>query len=52
MWRICGSPGVVLQDGHPTHITWAVADVDQDNQITPTTNDGTKIIVVPFDVTR
>src|SRR6478735_7605411 len=42
-------PSVVLQDGHPTHITWAVADVDKDNQVLPGTNHGTKIVVVPFD---
>jgi MYXO-CTERM domain-containing protein len=48
-WFKMERPGVVLQDGHPTHITWAVADVDKDNQVTPGSNDGTKIIVVPFD---
>ncbi len=48
-WYKMERPGVVLQDGHPTHITWAVADVDKDNQVLPGTNHGTKIIVVPFD---
>jgi hypothetical protein len=48
-WYKIERPGVVLQDGHPTHITWAVADVDKDNQVLPGTNHGTKIIVVPFD---
>jgi len=48
-WYKMERPGVVLQDGHPTHITWAVADVDKDNKVTPGSNDGTKIIVVPFD---
>src|SRR6185295_15836962 len=42
-------PGVVLQDGHATHITWAVADVDKDNQIPGNSNHGSKVIVVPFD---
>jgi MYXO-CTERM domain-containing protein len=48
-WYKIERPGVVLQGGHPTHITWAVADVDKDNQVTPGSNHGTKIIVVPFD---
>ncbi|HKO51743.1 MAG TPA: MYXO-CTERM sorting domain-containing protein [Polyangiaceae bacterium] len=48
-WYKMERPGVVLQDGHPTHITWAVADVDKDNQVLPGSNHGTKIIVVPFD---
>jgi MYXO-CTERM domain-containing protein len=48
-WYKIERPGVVLHDGHPTHITWAVADVDKDNQVLPGTNHGTKIIVVPFD---
>ena len=49
LWYKMERPGVVLQDGHPTHITWAVADVDKDNQVLPGSNHGTKIIVVPFD---
>jgi hypothetical protein len=48
-WYKMERPGVVLQDGHPTHMTWAVSDVDKDNQVTPGTNHGTKVIVVPFD---
>jgi hypothetical protein len=48
-WYKMERPGVVLQDGHPTHLTWAVADVDKDNQVLPGTNHGTKVIVVPFD---
>jgi hypothetical protein len=48
-WYKMERPGVVLQDGHPTHITWAVADVDKDNMVLPGTNHGTKIVVVPFD---
>jgi hypothetical protein len=48
-WYKMERPGVVLQDGHPTHITWAVADVDKDNQVLPGSNHGTKIIVIPFD---
>jgi len=48
-WYKMERPSVVLQDGHPSHITWAVADVDKDNQVLPGTNHGTKIVVVPFD---
>ena len=48
-WYKMERPSVVLQDGHPTHITWAVSDVDKDNQVLPGTNHGTKIVVVPFD---
>jgi hypothetical protein len=48
-WYKMERPSVVLQDGHPTHITWAVADVDKDNQVLPDTNHGTKVVVVPFD---
>ncbi len=48
-WYKMERPGVVLENGHPTHITWAVADVDKDNQIPANSNHGSKIIVVPFD---
>ena len=48
-WYKMERPSVVLQAGHPTHITWAVSDVDKDNQVLPGTNHGTKIVVVPFD---
>ena len=48
-WYKMERPSIVLQDGHPTHVTWAVADVDKDNQVLPGTNHGTKIVVVPFD---
>ncbi len=48
-WYKMERPGVVLEDGHPTHITWAVADVDKDNSVTAGSNHGTKVVVVPFD---
>lgn len=48
-WYKMERPGVLLEDGHPTHITWAVSDVDKDNQVLPGTNHGTKIVVIPFD---
>jgi hypothetical protein len=48
-WYKMERPGVVLEGGHPTHITWAVSDVDKDNQIPGNSNHGSKIIVLPFD---
>jgi hypothetical protein len=48
-WYKMERPGVVLENGHPMYITWAVADVDKDNMISATSNDGTKVVVVPFD---
>ena len=48
-WFKMERPSVVLQDGHPTHITWAVADVDKDFAIPGGSNHGSKIIVIPFD---
>jgi MYXO-CTERM domain-containing protein len=48
-WYKMERPGVVLQNGHVTHVTWSVADVDKDNQIPANSNHGSKIIVVPFD---
>jgi MYXO-CTERM domain-containing protein len=48
-WYKMERPGVVLEDGHPTHVTWAVADVDKDNQIPAGSNHGSKVIVVPLD---
>jgi hypothetical protein len=48
-WYKMERPGVVLEGGHPTHVTWAVSDVDKDNQIPGNSNHGSKIIVLPFD---
>jgi len=48
-WNKMERPSVLLQDGHVTHVTWAVSDVDKDNQIPANSNHGSKIIVVPFD---
>lgn len=48
-WYKMERPGVVLENGHVTHVTWAVADVDKDNQIPGNSNHGSKIIVIPFD---
>jgi hypothetical protein len=48
-WYKMERPGVLLEDGHPTHVTWAVADVDKDNQIPAGSNHGSKVVVVPMD---
>ena len=48
-WYKMERPSVVLEDGHVTHVTWAVADVDKDNMIPAGSNHGSKVIVVPFD---
>ena len=48
-WYKMERPGVLLENGHPTHVTWAVADVDKDNQIPAGSNHGSKVIVVPID---
>jgi hypothetical protein len=48
-WYKMERPSVVLEGGHVTHVTWAVADVDKDDQIPAGSNHGSKVIVVPFD---
>ncbi len=48
-WYKMERPGVVLENDHVTHVTWAVADVDKDTQIPAGSNHGSKVIVVPFD---
>ncbi len=48
-WYKMERPGVVLENGRVTHVTWAVSDVDKDNQIPGNSNHGSKVIVVPFD---
>lgn len=48
-WYKSERPGVVLEDGHPTHITLAVADVDKDYAIPEGSNHGSKVVVLAFD---
>jgi hypothetical protein len=48
-WYKMERPSVVLENGHPTFATWAVSDVDKDNQVLPNSNHGTKVVVIPFD---
>ncbi len=46
-WEKIERPGVVLQNGHVTHFTFAVLDVPKDQEKGNDTH-GSKIIVVPF----
>lgn len=48
-WYKMERPGVVLENGLITYVTFAVSDVNKDNQISAGTNHGSKVIVVPFD---
>jgi len=47
-WEKMERPGVLLQNGHVTHFTFAVLDVPKDQE-KGNDNHGSKIIVVPFD---
>ena len=47
-WEKIERPGVLLQNGHVTHFTFAVLDVPKDQEKGNDTH-GSKIIVVPFD---
>ncbi len=48
-WYKMERPGVLVENGHVTHVTFAVADVDKNNQIPAGSNHGSKVIVIPFD---
>ena len=48
-WYKMERPNVVIENGLITHVTFAVSDVDKNNQIAAGTNHGSKVIVVPFD---
>jgi hypothetical protein len=48
-WFKMERPGVLVENGHVTHVTFAVSDVNKDNQISAGTDHGSKVIVVPFD---
>jgi MYXO-CTERM domain-containing protein len=47
-WHNIERPGVVVENGHVTHFTFAVTDVDKDTA-TLINSGGSKILVVPFD---
>jgi hypothetical protein len=47
-WFKMERPGVVLENGQVTYVTFAVSDVDKNNQIGAGSDHGSKVIVVPF----
>ena len=47
-WFKMERPSVLVENGLITHVTFAVADVNKDNQIPAGSNHGSKVIVVPF----
>jgi hypothetical protein len=47
-WQNVERTGVVLENGHLTHVTWAVTDSEK-MTLPAGSNHGSKIIVVPFD---
>jgi hypothetical protein len=47
-WYKMERPGVVLENGTVTHVTFAVSDVDKNDQIPANSDHGSKVIVVPF----
>ena len=48
-WYKMERPNVLVENDIITHVTFAVSDVDKNNQISAGTNHGSKVIVVPFD---
>jgi len=48
-WYKMERPGVVMENGHITHFTFAVSDVDKNNQIPANSNHGSKVLVMQFD---
>jgi hypothetical protein len=48
-WYKMERPNVLIENGHVTHVTWAVSDVDKNDQIPAGSDHGSKVIVVPFD---
>src|SRR4051812_8101987 len=48
-WYKMERPSVIVENGLITHVTFAVSDVNKDNQISAGTDHGSKVIVVAFD---
>ena len=48
-WYKMERPFVLVRNGLITHVTFAVSDVDKNNQISAGTDHGSKVIVIPFD---
>ncbi len=47
-WNKIERPGVLIENGHVTHFTFAVVDVAKEQEL-GNDNHGSKVIVVPFD---
>jgi hypothetical protein len=47
-WNKMERPGVLIENGHVTHFTLAVIDVDKSQELGNDTH-GSKVIVIPFD---
>jgi hypothetical protein len=50
VWHNMERVGVLVENGHPTHFTFAVTDVDKNSSAV--NQGGSKILVVPFDGVR
>jgi hypothetical protein len=48
-WYKMERPGVIMENDHITHFTFAVSDVDKNNQIPANSNHGSKVLVMAFD---
>jgi hypothetical protein len=51
-WYKMERPAVLMENGHVTHLSFAVSDVDKDSQIPAYSSHGSKIVVMPFDGVR
>ncbi len=47
-WFKMERPGVVVENGEVTYVTFAVSDVDKNSQIGAGSDHGSKVVVVPF----
>jgi len=48
-WYKMERPNLLLENGHIAYVTFAVSDVDKNNQIPAGSDHGSKVIVIPFD---
>jgi hypothetical protein len=51
-WFNMERPSVLMEDGHVTHLTFAVSDVDKNSEIPANSDHGSKVVVIPFDGVR
>jgi hypothetical protein len=48
LWNKLERPGVLIEDGHATHVTLAALDVEKNEEL-GNDNHASKVIVIPFD---